>query len=181
MSQGWSRRRTYRQRHLSSASPSGPPGQVRQRRTQIRDPDIICARGAQLLGREDQGASSARADALGSGSARSFSALVRNDCEEERLRSPRSFRLPLSLQGSTLQSMLCLFDNRTFCVGLRQGMDPMVKPWVTTKQGDAINPSLVIPVRGAFEYPLAGGSLYRPGRPLFFGRPRLRFSSAGSS
>ena len=58
-------------------------------------------------------------------------------------------------------------------------------PWsshgMTTKQGDAINPSLVIPVRGAFEYPLAGGSLYRPGRPLFFGRPRLRFSSAGSS
>jgi hypothetical protein len=77
--------------------------------------------------------------------------------------------------------MPCLFDNRTFCVGLRQGIDPMVKPWVTTKQGDAINPSLVIPVRGAFEYPLAGGSLYLPGRPLFFGRPRLRFSSAGSS
>ncbi len=41
---------------------------------------------------------------------------------EERLRSPRSFRLPLSLQGSTLQSMPCLFDNRSFCVGLRQGV-----------------------------------------------------------
>ncbi len=54
---------------------------------------------------------------------------------EERLRSPRSFRLPPSLQGSTLQSMPCLFDNRSFCVGLRQGMDPMVKPWDDDKAG----------------------------------------------
>ena len=174
---------TFRRRHLSPAPPTRPPGQVRQSRTQIRDPDIVCAEGALISYREGT-------------EERAVLTLMRW--------VPDRRAAALHLSGMTVARGEALVASQLHVSTVIAGLDPAIHAmsirhlrslsvvWVTTwiprsshgrtiKQGDAINPSLVIPGCRAFDYPPTGGFLYRPGLPLFFGRPRLRFSSAGSS